>query len=174
MINGLYMILKKIDKALYRKHLRVVFVGMALTLMAISVAASTLFIYLFSSPGASNFLYNMAGVAAAAIIIFVVLNKFRHHPYLLEVVYVWDLKQQLNRINRKLRKIEAAVDNNDINAMIIMNFVYQGSKQLYELDDNTITMGSLVNKINALEERMQDLGLSLSTSDFDPVMLEKF
>jgi len=83
------------------------------------------------------------------------------------------LKQQLNRINRKLRKIEAAVESNN-DAMIIMNFMYRGSKQLYELDENTITMGSLISKINILEQRMQDLGLSLSTSAYDPIMLDQF
>ena len=91
-----------------------------------------------------------------------------------EVVYVWDLKQQLNRINRKLRKIEAAVENNDNNAMVIMNFLYRGSKQLYELDDNTITMDSLINKINLLEPRMKNSGVSLSTSDYNPAMLAQF
>lgn len=168
------MILKEIDKTLYRKHLKVVFAGMALALMVLSVAISTLFIHLFSIPEVPHFWHNLAGVAVAAIIIFVVLNKFRHHSYMFEVVYVWDLKQQLNRINRKLRKIEVAVGSNDNDAMVIMNFLYRGSKQLYELDDNTITMGSLISKINALDQRMQDLGLSLSTSAYDPAMLDQF
>ena len=168
------MILKKIDKTLYRNHLRVVFVGMALALMVISVATSTLFIYLFSSPEVSHFLHNLAGVAVAAIIIFVMLNKFRQHLYMFEVVYVWDLKQQLNRINRKLRKIEVAVESSDNDAMVIMNFMYRGSKQLYDLDDNTITMGSLISKINVLDQRMQDSGLSLSTNAYDPAMLDQF
>lgn len=168
------MILKKIDKTLYHNHLRVVFVGMALALMVISVATSTLFIYLFSRPEVSHFLHNLAGVAVAAIIVFVVLNKFRQHSYMFEVVYVWDLKQQLNRIHRKLSKIEVAVESNDSNAMVIMNFMYRGSKQLYELDDNTITMGSLISKINILDQHMQDSGLSLSTSTYDPAMLDQF
>jgi len=168
------MTLKEIDKTRYRKHLKVVFASMALSLMAISVATSTLFIYLFSSPDASNFWYNLAGVAVAAIIIFVVLNKLRRQAYMFEVVYVWDLKQQLNRINRKLRKIEVAVENDNNDAMVIMNFMYRGSKQLFELDDNTITMGSLIRKINVLDQHMQDSGLSLSTSAYSPDMLDKF
>jgi len=168
------MTLKEIDKALYRKHLRAVLVSMALVLMVTSVAISTLFIYLFSSPEVLHFWHNLAGVVVAAIIVVVALNKVRHKPYMFEVVYVWDLKQQLNRINRKLKKIEAAIESNDNDAMVIMNFMYRGSKQLYELDDNTITMGSLMNKINALEDRMKDAGLSLLTSAFDPVMLEKY
>ena len=168
------MVLKEIDKTLYRNHLRVVFTSMSLALIVISIAISTLAIYLFSSPELSHFLYNFAGVIVAAIIVFTVLNKLRRHSYMLEVVYVWDLKQQLNRINRKLRKVEVAVECDDSNAMIIMNFLYRGSKQLYELDDNTITMESLVSKLNVLEQRMQGLGLSLSTDAYDPVMLESF
>ena len=168
------MQLRKIDKTRYRKHLKVVFAGIAVALMIIAVGASTLFIYLFSSPDVSHFSHNLAGVAAAAVIVFIVLNKFRHHPYMFEVVYVWDLKQQLNRIHRKQRKIEAAVENNDDDAMIIMNFMYRGSKQLYELDDNTITMEGLVRKIRVLDQRMEDAVLSLSTDSYDPAMLDRF
>ena len=74
---------------------------------------------------------------------------------MVEVVYVWDLKQQLNKIRRKQRKIEAAIENNDKDAMIIMNFMLHGSKQLYELDDNTITMDDLLIKIQVHNERME-------------------
>ena len=168
------MQLREIDKTRYRKHLRVVFVGMAAALMIITVAASTLFIYLFSHPEASHFLHNLAGVGAAVAIVLFVLHRFRLHPYMFEVVYVWDLKQQLNRLHRKLRNIEAAVENNDNDAMIIMNFMYRGSKQLYELDDNTITMGGLISKINIHDQRMGDAGLSLSTDSYDPAMLSRF
>lgn len=168
------MQLREVNKTRYRKHLKVVFVSMAVALMIVTVAASTLFIFLFSRPDASHFLHNLSGVAAAAIIVFIVLNKFRQHPYMVEVVYVWDLKQQLNRIHRKLRKIEAAVESNDNDAMIIMNFMYRGSKQLYELDDNTITMGTLIRKIRVLDKRMEDADLSLSTDSYDPAMLTRY
>ncbi|MBE9564875.1 MAG: DUF3087 domain-containing protein [Proteobacteria bacterium] len=168
------MQLIEIDKARYHKHLRVVFAGIAVALMLVTVAASTLFIYLFSVPDVSHFLHNLAGVASAAVIVFIVLSKLRQHPYLFEVVYVWDLKQQLNRIHRKLRKIEVAVENNDDDAMNIMNYMYRGSKQLYELDDNVITMDSLDSKLSVLNQRMKDAGLSLSTDAYNPTMLDRF
>ncbi len=168
------MKLKQIDKNRYRSHLRMVFVGMALALLVISISTSALSIYLFSSPEVSHFWYNLSGVAFAAVIVFILLNKYRHHSFMSEVVYVWDLKQQFNRITRKLRKIEAAVESNNSDAMIIMNFMYRGSKQLYELDDNTITIDSLIRKINVLDQRKEDLGLSFSTSDYDPALLEQF
>ena len=168
------MQLREIDKIRYSKHLKVIFISIASALLIIAPAISALFISLFSNPDTSYLFHNLAGVVIAAAIVAFVLNKFRHHPYMLEVVYVWELKQQLNRIHRKQRKIETAIENNDIDAMIIMNFMYQGSKQLYELDDNTITMGDLLRKIQVHNERMEAAGLSLSTDSYNPAMLDRF
>jgi hypothetical protein len=67
-----------------------------------------------------------------------------------------------------------AVENNDDDAMNIMSFMYRGSKQLYELDDNIITMDSLVSKISVLDQRMKDAGLKLSIDAYDPTMLDRF
>jgi len=147
---------------------------MAAALLIITLGTSTLFIDLFSSPEASHFLHNLAGVAAAAAIVIFVLNKLRQHPFMFEVIYVWDLKQQLNRIYRKQHKIEAVVEDNDRDAMIIMNFMYRGSKQLYELYDNTITMEGLLSKIRLLDKRMEAAGLDLSTDSYEPAMLDRF
>jgi len=168
------MQLKKVNKARYRKHLKIVFVAIVFFLIVIALSTSTIFIYLFSNPQDSHFAYNLAGVIVAAVIVVMLLIKLRQHPYMLEVVYVWDLKQQLNRIYRKQRKIEALLENNDPDAMIVMNFQYRGSKQLYELDDNTITMDGLNIKIELLAKRMKTAGLSLSTDSYNPTLLEQF
>ena len=168
------MQLKEIDKTRYRKNLRVVFGSMASALLIITLGTSTLFIQLFSTPGVQHFWHNLAGVAVAAAVVAFALNKLRHHPYMLEVVYVWDLKQLLNRIHRKQRQIEAAVENNNANAMNILNFMYHGSKQLYELDDNTITMGDLMRKSQVLDQRMEAAGLSLSTDFYNQAKLDQF
>lgn len=168
------MKLKEIDKARYRKHLNVVIFCMAAALIIISQATSALFIYIFSQPEASHFYHIIAAVAVAAVIVVYVVNKYRYHSYMSEVVYVWDLKQLLNKIQRKQRKIKPAVEGDDKDAMIVMNFMYRGSKQLYELDDNTITIEDLLLLINALDQRMEKAGLSLSTDSFKPSMLDRF
>lgn len=168
------MRLREIDKTRYRKHLKVVFAGMIAALIVFSLSTSTLFIYLFSTPEVEHFWYNLAGVGTAAVIIVIALLKLRLHSFMAEVVYVWDLKQQLNRIYRKQRKIEAAVESNDQDAMIIMNFLYRGSKQLYQLDDNTITMESLDSRISVLDKRMEAAGLRLSTDSYARTMLDRF
>ncbi|GMT39903.1 MAG TPA: DUF3087 domain-containing protein [Gammaproteobacteria bacterium] len=168
------MHLRKIDKTRYRKHLRIVFAGIAVALIIIALSFSTLIIYFFSSPDVPHFWHNLAGVIFAAVIVAYILKKLRQHPFMTEVRYVWDLKQQLNRIYRKQRKIEVALEESDHDAMIIMNFLYRGSKQLYELDDNIITMDDLIIKIKLLDSRMEAEGLSLSTDSYDPAMLDQF
>jgi hypothetical protein len=168
------MQLKEIDKTRYRRRLNVVFAGIAVALIILTLGISTLYIQLLGNAEESHFFHNLAGVITAAGIIIYILNKLRSHPILFEVVYVWDLKQQLNRIHRKQRKIETAVENNDHDAMIILNFQYRGSKQLFELDDNTITMQDLLGKIGLLEKRMETAGLSLSTDTYEPAMLNRF
>lgn len=168
------MQLIEIDKTKYRKHLRIVFAIIAAALVVISLGSSTLIIHLFSNPGVDHFWHNLTGVALAAVVVAFLLNKLRHHPYMHEVVYVWDLKQQLNRIHRKKNKIEPKMEDDDHDAMIIMNYMYRGSKQLYGLDDNTITMETLNSKIRALDKKMEDAGISTSTDSYNPVMLDHF
>lgn len=168
------MQLREIDKNRYTKHYRIIFAGIAFVLLIIAPATSALFINLFSNPEGSYLFHNLAGVVVGVAVVAITLTKFRQHPFMVEVVYVWELKQQLNRIHRKQRKIEAAIENNDKDAMIIMNFMLHGSKQLYELDDNTITMEDLLRKIQVHDERMEAAGLSSSTDSYNPAMLERF
>lgn len=168
------MQLREINKIRYKKHYRIVFAGIAFVLLVIAPATSALFISLFSNPEGSYFFHNLAGVVVGVAVMTFLLNKFRQHPFMVEVIYVWDLKQQLNRIQRKQRKIEAAIKNNDKDAMIITNFMLHGSKQLYELDDNTITMEELLRKIQVHDERMEAAGLSSSTDSYNPAMLKRF
>lgn len=168
------MQLIEIDKSRYRKHLRIVFIATALVLLALTLAVSTLIIQLFGVEGESHFWFNLLGVAIAAATVVFILMKLRHHAFMEEVVYVWDLKQILNKIYRKQKKIEEKMDAGNQQAMIVMNFQYRGSKQLYLLDDNTITLTELNSKIAQLDKRLLAAGLSLSTDTFDIAMLGSF
>ena len=171
---GVFVQLKEIEKNRYRKHFRFVFAGIVVVLTVVALGLSTLVVHLFGTPGESHFWFNLGGVVVAAVVVVIMLTKLRSHPFMLEVVYVWDLKQQLNRIYRKQNKIEPLIENGHHDAMIVMNFFYRGSKQLYELDDNTITMDTLGIKLRALEKRMEGLGMSTSTDAYHPDMLERF
>jgi hypothetical protein len=168
------MKLRQIDKNRYRKHYRIVFAAIVTELIAISLVSSTLLINWLGSPDESHFILNLAGVVVAGLLALYALYRFRDHPFMDEVVYVWNLKKQLNRIYRKQHKIEPRIEDNNVDAMVIMNYMYQGSKQLYELDDNTITLGDLAIKARDLNTKLEEKELKLTTDDYYSGLLDQF
>jgi len=172
------MKLQDIDKKRYRKHLNIVIAVMIVSLMALALGFGQLLIAMLASGDGDNFIFNFSGVVLAGIICLSVLYKVRHHDFMTEVYYVWQLKQGLNKIYRKLRKIEVARDEdtspNNTDAFIILNFYYAASSQLFKLDDNTITMDSLQIEINKLQSLLESKNLTVSVEDYDSTMLAAF
>ena len=168
------MRLQEIDKSKYRQRFRVVFIAIVLVLTVVALGTSTLLIAVFGTPGESHFWLNLAGVVVGAAVVVLTLMRLRQHPYLREVAYVWDLKQALNQIYRRQRKIEPLAETNDPDAIATMYFFYRGSQQLYELDDNTITMDSIALKLRALEHRIEALGITVTTDTYRAELLERF
>jgi ABC-type sulfate transport system permease component len=87
------MILQKIDKNTYRKHLNRVIVAIIASMLLITLCLSTLLIHLIGNPEGSNFSLNLTGVVVAASIVGTVLYKNRLQPFMTEVFYVLSLKQ---------------------------------------------------------------------------------
>ncbi|MEY8247851.1 MAG: DUF3087 family protein [Bermanella sp.] len=168
------MKLQDIDKKRYRKHLNMVIVALIISLMTLALSFGQLFIALLSSADGDNFIFNLSGVALAGAICLGVLHRLRHHEFMREVFYVWQLKQSLNKIYRKLRKIEAARDDGNVDAFIILNFYYAASSQLFKLDDNTITMDSLQAEINKLAALLESNDVKVSLDDYNSALLAAF
>ncbi|WP_111978823.1 DUF3087 family protein [Algibacillus agarilyticus] len=168
------MQLIKIDKARYRKHLNHVIIACIVTLASLSLGISTVLIHFLSTGEGSNFWLNFSGVAIACVIIGWVLNNVKNHPYLLEVKYVWDLKQVLNLISRYNGKIDQGVSNNEPDALYIRRFSLAASKQVYLLDDNTITIVELNAKLATVERQIEELNLSIDFDDFDIKLLNAY
>jgi len=168
------MKLRPIDKNRYRKHYKIVFAAIVIALIAISLGCSNLLIHWLSSPDESHFTLNLAGFVVAVLSVAYTVYRLRDHPFMDEAVYVWNLKKQLNLIYRKQHKIEPLIEDNNVDAMVIMNYMYQGSKQLYELDDNTITMSDLAIKTSHLNTKLEEKGLKLNTDDYDSGLLAQF
>jgi hypothetical protein len=168
------MKLRPVDKDRYRKHYRIVFAASVITLSAISLACSTLLISWLGSADESHFTLNLAGFGVAVLLVAYSLYHFSAHPFMAEVVYVWNLKRQLNLIYRKQHKIEPLIEDNNIDAMVIMNYMYQGSRQLYELDDNTLTLDDLALKSRHLDSKLHANALELTTDDYSSALLGQF
>ncbi|BFM15588.1 DUF3087 domain-containing protein [Maricurvus nonylphenolicus] len=169
------MTLQSIDKSLYQQRYKRVAIGLAVSLAVLSLSISTLLITLFgSSESGSNTGLNVIGVAVSVAILVFALQKLKHKPYFKEVAYVWALKQELNHINRHIHKIKAAAQEGDANAMIVLNFSYQGSEQLWQLDDNTLVMDELRVWKADLEELKQRYSVETSLEDYRRELLQNF
>lgn len=184
-----------IEKPVYRKHLNIIIVSFVASLLILALVFGQGLIMLFADsvsvtpePAAivaaeiasevaapkNNFRYNFFGVFLALLICGFALHRLRTNAFFTEVYYVWQVKQLQNTIYRKLKKIKAAAANDDVNALVILSFYYASLKQVYLLDDNTLTMSKLNSDISELNTRIAEKNLTLSSDQFDKSMLADY
>lgn len=150
------MHLIEINKQSYKQRLNNITIAIVALLVVASLSISQCLIALFPAEQGSHFHWNLLGVICSLFIASFILIKLKKHPYFYEVSYVWELKKILNQINRYLPKIEKAAQQGDANAMQILHFSYLGSRQVWQLDNNTLTLSQLTK----LEEQLQQLALT--------------
>ena len=168
------MQLKSIDKARYRKHLNIIIAGFIATLLVLALVFGQLLIASFSQEGANNFRFNLLGVILALLACAAILHQLKHSTFFTEIYYVWQIKQLQNLIFRQLKKIKQAAENEDHNALITLLFYYQSQQQVYQLDDNTLTLSSVNKKLSDLQETIANKNISLKAEHFDKKMLTYF
>lgn len=168
------MQLIEINKARYRRHLNIVIVGCILALAIGSLTISQTLIALFPNESGSHFNWNLLGVVLSCVIIAYSLNKYRAHDFMTEVVYVWELKQALNKISRKMVKLKVAAAEGNVDALLAMQYSYAGSRLLWQLDDNTIIMDDLVLEQVKLDNLAAKYNLTLNTADYAEQILKQF
>ena len=168
------MQLQNINKARYRNHLNKVIAGCVAALTVGSLGIAQALIRLFPDADGSHFHWNLLGVVVSVIAIASVLNKYKTHSFMYEVNYVWELKQALNKVTRKMPKLKQAAQTGDVDAMLAMQFSYSGSKQLWELDDNTITMDDLSIWQAQLDTLANQYQVELDITRYDASILTKY
>lgn len=172
------MRLMHIDKQTYRKNTNIVISCFVASLAIISLLFGALLIHFFGATAEAadgstgNFHLNVMGVIMAIVLCSGVLHSQKQKPYMREAYYVWRLKQLNNQIYRKLAKIKQAADNNDRNAFIILSFYFASLKQVYSLDDNTLTISTVEKDIAQLNARIAELDISVSPELFEPELLD--
>ena len=168
------MKLEQINKLRYRKHLNIVIIVCILALASLSLAISQSAIYFFTDREGTHFWLNLMGVAIATLFIGSLLSRYKQHDFMTEVYYVWRLKQQINYIHRKHQVLEKAIKEDNVTAMTAMSFYFEACKQLYELDDNTITLSTLNKKANELEDKINSLNLNINIANHHQDNLQQF
>lgn len=169
-----HMTIKQVDKTRYRKHLNRVIILCIAGLIIGSLGVAQLLIYLFPDYDGQHFHWNLTGVVVSVAVIAWILHKLREHPYMTEVSYVWELKQGLNQITRKMSALKTAAQQGDVNAMLALQYSYAGSRLLWELDDNTIVMDELAIAQAELDQWAQQYKLNLEPNNYDPSTLKNY
>ena len=121
-----------------------------------------------------NFRYNLLGVILALLACGAILHSLKDSRYFYEIYYVWQLKQLQNLIYRRLAKIKQAAANGDGDALVVLDFYYAGLKQVYLLDDNTLTLGKLEQDIAQLNQLADEHGIRLEAGQFNESVIKKF
>ncbi|MDP5035436.1 DUF3087 family protein [Alishewanella sp. SMS8] len=168
------MQLRVIEKHRYRQRLNRITVSSIIALLLISLGSSTLLIALFATGTGSNFWLNFSGVVIGCLVVGFSLKRLKTHPYFHDVAYIWDLKHELNLIQRKQRAIDAAAEQNDVIALLILAYSYEASKLVWQLDDNTLMMSELNLAANKLQDKLNAAGLSINLADYRRELLARF
>ncbi len=166
------MKLINIDKTTYKKRLNLITVVLVGALAVLAIGFGSILIALFGAQQATaestgNFHLNVIGVIGAAIICAIALSYLKTTAYFVEVYYVWRLKALQNRIYRKLKSIKQRADTNDRDAIVVLYFYYHSLKQVYSLDNNTLTLPELEGNIQGLQQQISALGMQVDIEDFD-------
>lgn len=166
------MKLQEIDKVIYKKRLNLLTGITLLVLLVTSLSASNILIaFLGSGVEGDHFWFNLIGVAFGLLVISIVYKVILSKPFMSEVNYVRNVKKEMNRIYRKSKLVQEKVAEDHKDALIISFFNLQASKQVYELDSNTLTMTELNERIRLLDEQIEKLGLHISVEDYKPELL---
>ena len=168
------MQLININKTRYRKHLNTVIAGFIITLLILALVFGQLLIALFAQEDLNNFRYNLLGVILALLACAAILHSLKNSAFFVEIYYVWQLKQIQNLIYRKLKKIKVGVENDETNAMIILLFYYQSLQQVYQLDDNTLTIANVDKQLNDLQETITNKCININAEQFNKKLLDSY
>jgi len=185
------MQLIEIDKVRYRKNLNIVIVGFVSSLLVLSLLFGTLFISLFSTVADvsdavqatsdvvqgeqdSNFRYNLLGVLLALLANAAILHSVKNSAFFTEIYYVWQIKQLQNLVYRKLNRIKIAAKQGEEKALIILSFYYQSQLQVYQLDDNTITLDTIEKHLQEVNDNISKHGLSISAEQFEKILITSY
>lgn len=166
------MKLQQVDKVIYKKRVNILMVITVVVLLATSLSVSNILIALFGTGvDGDHFWFNLIGVAVGLLVIAIVYKVILSKPFMEEVNYVRNLKKEMNRIYRHSKILQKRIEEDDENALIIAYFNLKASKQVYGLDNNTLTMDELNERIRILDEQIERLGLTISVEDYKPELL---
>ncbi|RIH72808.1 medium chain reductase/dehydrogenase [Vibrio splendidus] len=174
------MKLQKINKEEYRKKMNLLLVSLVGSLALFAIVFGTILIELFGSAtsitgeSTGNFHLNVLGVILSVALNAFIASRVKGHEYFKEVLYVWNLKQTHNQIYRKLKRIQPKAEQGDREALTILYFYYTTQKQVYDLDNNTLTIKTVQQSLDNIVELSEKWSIELDIEAFSKDLVAKF
>ncbi|MEZ8013864.1 MULTISPECIES: DUF3087 family protein [Vibrio] len=174
------MKLQKINKEEYRKKMNLLLVSLVGSLALFAIVFGTILIELFGSAtsitgeSTGNFHLNVLGVILSVALNAFIASRVKGHDYFKEALYVWNLKQTHNQIYRKLKRIQPKAEQGDREALTILYFYYTTQKQVYDLDNNTLTIKTVQQSLDNIVELSDKWSIELDIEAFSKDLIAKF
>ncbi|MEZ8704610.1 DUF3087 family protein [Vibrio cyclitrophicus] len=174
------MKLQKINKEEYRKKMNLLLVSLVGSLALFAIVFGSILIELFGSAGSisgeatGNFHLNVLGVILSVALNAFIASRVKGHDYFKEALYVWNLKQTHNQIYRKLKRIQPKAEQGDREALTILYFYYTTQKQVYDLDNNTLTIKTVQQSLDNILELSEKWSIELDIEAFSKDLIAKF
>ena len=174
------MKLQKINKEEYRKKMNLLLVSLVGSLALFAIVFGSILIELFGSVGSvtgeatGNFHLNVLGVILSVALNAFIASRVKGHDYFKEALYVWNLKQIHNQIYRKLKRIQPKAEQGDRDALTILYFYYTTQKQVYDLDNNTLTIKTVQQSLDNIVELSDKWSIELDIEVFSKDLIAKF
>ncbi|MEZ8207129.1 medium chain reductase/dehydrogenase [Vibrio splendidus] len=174
------MKLQKINKEEYRKKMNLLLVSLVGSLALFAIVFGSILIELFGSAGSvtgeatGNFHLNVFGVILSVALNAFIASRVKGHNYFKEALYVWNLKQIHNQIYRKLKRIQPKAEQGDREALTILYFYYTTQKQVYDLDNNTLTIKTVQQSLDNIVELSEKWSIELDIEAFSKDLVAKF
>ncbi|OEE59430.1 DUF3087 family protein [Vibrio splendidus] len=174
------MKLQKINKEEYRKKMNLLLVSLVGSLALFAIVFGSILIELFGSVGfvtgeaTGNFHLNVLGVILSVALNAFIASRVKGHDYFKEALYVWNLKQTHNQIYRKLKRIQPKAEQGDREALTILYFYYTTQKQVYDLDNNTLTIKTVQQSLDNIVELSEKWSIELDIEAFSKDLVAKF
>ncbi|CDT44780.1 DUF3087 family protein [Vibrio coralliirubri] len=174
------MKLQKINKEEYRKKMNLLLVSLVGSLALFAIVFGTILIELFGSAtsitgeSTGNFHLNVLGVILSVALNAFIASRVKGHEYFKEALYVWNLKQIHNQIYRKLKRLQPKAEQGDRDALTILYFYYTTQKQVYDLDNNTLTIKTVQQSLDNIVELSDKWSIELDIEAFSKDLVAKF
>ena len=174
------MKLQKINKEEYRKKMNLLLVSLVGSLALFAIVFGTILIELFGSAtsitgeSTGNFHLNVLGVILSVALNAFIASRAKGHEYFKEALYVWNLKQIHNQIYRKLKRIQPKAEQGDRDALTILYFYYTTQKQVYDLDNNTLTIKTVQQSLDNIVELSDKWSIELDIEVFSKDLVAKY